>query len=299
MIFLGKFLKSKNILSDNAIAGIKDLCVSVFLPAIAFDTLIHGTYSSDSIIFIVLEIIVLAVSFLIGFPLKRFFDKDLQGYVPYALPTYEGGLFGWALIAILVGQSNLFTIITMDMISAIFCFTILSTGLKLLSGVKMTRNQIIRSIATSPMIITVIIGSIGAAFNLGEIIDNSQFAGLYEKVSDFLIQPLNPLILLSIGAGLSFDWKVLSKALKLVIIRFSTQIILCAFVMFTISCTVGLTPVMKVSLPMYFMCPTSFLFAMYAKEKKAIEFTSGFLSMEIVITLVCFSALSIYAGYVL
>ena len=305
MIALGKFLKAKDIISDKGIACIKSISTNVFLPVMAFDTLIHGNFSVDSLILIALEIFVLFTAYGLGFFFKRFFDPEINGYVPYAMPTYEGGLFGWALIALIlapVGGSKseaMFSIISMDIFSGVFCFTFLSTGLKFLAGQKMTRKEIAISIVTNPLIISVILGFIGAFCHWGEIIDNSIFAGLYTKTTDMFIKPLSPMILICIGSGLVFNWDVLKKGLKLAAFRYALQIILCALTLTIIAFTLGLSPDLKVALLVYFFCPTSFLLSMYATEQKAIEFTSGYLSLQILISLIIFSGVSIYASQIL
>lgn len=299
MIALGKFLKSKSILSDNGIASIKNLSVNVFLPVMAFDTLIHGNFSVNNLLLIGLELFVLFGAFGLGFLLKRLFNPELSGYVPFAMTTYEGGLFGWSLIAILVGSRNMDAIVSMDIISGIFCFTVMATGLKFLAGQKMTKKEITVSIVTNPLIIAVVLGFIGAFFHLGDKIDNSEFAVLYTKTTNFFIQPLSPMILICIGSSLVFDWNVLSKGLKLAGFRYVVQLILGSLVFLVISKTIGLTPILKVSLLMYFCCPTSFLLNMYATDKKALEFTSGYLSLQIIISLFAFTLISIYAGNIL
>ena len=301
MIFLGKFLKSKNIISDSGISCIKSISTNVFLPVMAFDTLIHGSFSLDSLLLIGLEIFILFTAFGLGFLFKRFFDSSINGYVPYAMTTYEGGLFGWALIAILVGHKSeaMFSIVSMDIFSGIFCFTVMATGLKFLAGQQMTKKEIFISIITNPLIIAVILGFIGAAFNLGEIIDNSKAANLYTKTVNMFIQPLSPMILICIGSGLVFDWNVLKKGLKLAFLRYGIQIILCLISLLVISITVGLSPELRVALLVYFFVPTSFLLSMYANDKEAIEFTSGYLSLQIIISLIIYSAISIYASYYL
>lgn len=301
MIFLGKFLKSKNIISDSGISCIKSISTNVFLPVMAFDTLIHGSFSLDSLLLIGLEIFILFTAFGLGFLFKKFFDPSINGYVPYAMTTYEGGLFGWALIAILVGHKSeaMFSIVSMDIFSGIFCFTVMATGLKFLAGQQMTKKEIFISIITNPLIIAVILGFIGAAFNLGEIIDNSKAANLYTKTVNMFIQPLSPMILICIGSGLVFDWNVLKKGLKLAFLRYGIQIILCLITLLVISITVGLSPELRVALLVYFFVPTSFLLSMYANDKEAIEFTSGYLSLQIIISLIIYSAISIYASYYL
>ncbi|MCQ2582844.1 MAG: hypothetical protein MJ160_02955 [Treponema sp.] len=301
MIALGKLLKKINILSDNGISCLKSLSTNVFLPVLAFDTLIHGNFTKDSLVLIALELFILFTAFGLGFLFKRFFSPEINGYVPYAMPTYEGGLFCWALIALLVGQKSdaMFSIVSMDIFSGVFCFTVMATGLKMLAGQSMTKQEITKSIVTNPLIISVVLGFIGAAFHLGDIIDNSSAAGLYTKVTNFFIQPLSPIILICIGSGLVFDMSVLGKGLKLAVFRYILQIVLCIITLAIISATIGLSPALKVALYVYFFAPTSFLLSMYATDKKAIEFTSGFLSLQIIISLIIFSIVSVYAQQIL
>lgn len=293
LIFLGWGLKRIGLLNDSGVSVIKNLSTQVFLPVMAFDSLIHGTYSKDSIVLIGLELFILFAAFGFGFLFKPMFDEKLSGYVPYAMTTYEGGLFGWALIAILVGQENLYYIVSMDIFSGVFVFTIMATGLKMLAGEKMSRKEVVKSIATSPLIIAVVLGFIGAALGLGQIIDNSPAAGLYSRTTGFFTAPLSPMILICIGSGLVFDWKILSKGLKLASLRYAVQIVLCVIVLFIISKTIGLNLILKKTLLVYFFCPTSFLLSMYAKDKDAIEFTSGFLSLQILISLVIYSVITV------
>ena len=141
IIALGKFLSSKNILTDSGISNIKSLCVTVLLPVMAFDALIHGTYSRNSLLLIGLEFFMLFSAWGIGFLLKRFFDRSIQDYIPYALTTYEGGLFGWALISILVEEKNLYYIVSMDIFSGVFGFTVMYIGYKIINGEQPSKKR--------------------------------------------------------------------------------------------------------------------------------------------------------------
>ena len=289
LITLGYILKHTGLFTDDGISVIKKLCCNVFLPVLAFETLIHGSYSKDSLLLIGLELFMLFAAFGLGFIFKPMFDEKVRGYVPYAMTTYEGGLFGWALISIVVGKENLYYIVSMDIFSGVFVFTIIATGLKLLSGEKMTRKEIAVSVCTNPVVLATILGFTGAALGLGKIIDNSDWCGIYTKLTNFFTQPMSPLILLCIGSGLVFDWNVLKKGLKLAGLRYAVQVVLCAIVLFVISRTMGLNDILLKSLLIYFFVPTSFVLNMYANEKETIEFTSSSLSLEILISLLIFT----------
>lgn len=291
MIALGKILRSKNILTDGGIADIKSLCVSVLLPVMAFDALIHGKYSRDSIILILLEFFMLFSAWAIGFPLKRFFDKSIRDYVPYAMGTYEGGLFGWALISILVGAQNLYYIVSMDIFSGVFGFTVMYVGYKMINGESPSKKEIALSIVKNPLIIAVVLGFGGAALGLGKTIDSSKYAELYSKIISMFTAPLTSLILISIGAGLVFDRSVLSRGIKFTLVRYAVQLVIAAIVLATIKLTIGLNEILLVTLLMYFSCPPSFLISIYSKKKEAVEFSSAVISLEIIVALIVFSLL--------
>lgn len=291
IIALGKFLSSRNILTDSGISNIKSLCVTVLLPVMAFDALIHGTYSRNSLLLIGLEFFMLFSAWGIGFLLKRFFDRSIQDYIPYALTTYEGGLFGWALISILVGEKNLYYIVSMDIFSGVFGFTVMYIGYKIINGEQPSKKEIALSIAKNPLIISVVLGFTGAFVGLGKIIDESAYAGLYSKIISIFTAPLTTLILLSIGAGLVFNGTVLSRGTKFVMIRIFIQAIICMIVFKIIDLTIGMNRILLASLLMYFNCPPSFLISIYSQKKEAIEFSSAVISLQIIFALAVFSIL--------
>ncbi|WP_407397212.1 AEC family transporter [Treponema sp.] len=293
IIALGKILSAKKILSDVGISNIKNLCVTVLLPVMAFDALIHGTYSRDSILLILLEFFMLFSAWGVGFALKRFFDISIRDYIPYCLTTYEGGLFGWALISILVGPDNLYYIVSMDIFSGVFGFTVMYIGYKLINGEKPSKKEIVLSIAKNPLIISVILGFGGAFLGLGKIIDQSEFAGLYNKIITMFTAPLTSLILISIGAGLVFDRTVLSRGAVFTLVRYTVQTIICLIVLIMIDTTIGLNRVLFTTLLMYFSCPPSFLVSIYSRKKEAVEFTSAIISLQIIVALCMFSVLLI------
>ena len=72
LIALGVILKRKNIVSDEGIVTLKNLAVNIFLPFTAFNAVIYGTFTKDSIVLILLEIAVLFIAYGLGFLYKRF-----------------------------------------------------------------------------------------------------------------------------------------------------------------------------------------------------------------------------------
>ena len=195
-------------------------------------------------------------------------------------------MFALAILNMIIGKENLFQIIQMDMVNNIFVFTVVTTGLTLISGKKQTTKQVINSIIKSPIIISLILGIIGALFNLGEKIDNSNLSGTYNIIISFLTEPLSSMILLCIGAELEFEIDILKKAIKLFFVRFATMAVLISLSLFVISKIINVNFIFVKSMIIYFLSPSPFILLMYTNDEKVNKFLSGFLSLQIIMSLI-------------
>ena len=195
-------------------------------------------------------------------------------------------MFALAILNMIIGKENLFQIIQIDMVNNIFVFTVVTTGLTLISGKKQTTKQVINSIIKSPIIISLILGIIGALFNLGEKIDNSNLSGTYNRIISFLTEPLSSMILLCIGAELEFEIDILKKAIKLFFVRFATMAVLISLSLFVISKIINVNFIFVKSMIIYFLSPSPFILLMYTNDEKVNKFLSGFLSLQIIMSLI-------------
>ena len=292
LICLGKFLSHKKILSAEGTASIKNICVNIFLPVVAFDSLLHGTYTANLAVLMAMEILALGLGFGAGFLLRKFFEPGIRPYIPFAMTTFEGGTLGWALVAIIVGQKNLYYIVSMDIFCCIFSFSVMAVGFKMINGEKLTKKEIVFSMIKNPLVISVILGFACGILGVAEKIDSSKFASIYSKLVSTLSVPLTPLILICIGSGLVFDKKLLLKGAKFAVTRYFVQAIVTLIVFAIIQKTIGLNKILCYSIIMYFCCPPSFLISVFAQKKEGIEFSSAVLSLMIIVTLIVFSVLA-------
>lgn len=293
LIAIGFFLKKGNLLTDAGIASIKKLAVNIFLPVTAFNVLINGNITKESFLLMGMIIVILFAAWGLGHLYKRFFDEKIRDYIPFITTAFEGGMFGWALISILVGPQNLFLIIPMDVTNGVFGFTFMTTCLKILGGQKMTKKETALSVVTNPLVIAVVLGFIGSMCGLGKIITDSAFAGTYNKCNSFLTEPLSPLILICIGAGLSFEKSTLLAGLKAALLRIATLIVVVGLSLLVLYQISAPSPVLLVSLLVYFAVPSSFILPMYTNDEDVNKFMSSVLSIEIVFSLIIFSVISI------
>jgi malate permease and related proteins len=293
LIGLGVFLRKKELLTASGISSLKKLLINILLPVTAFNVLINGNITRESFLLIAIMIVILFAAWGIGHLYARFFDERIRGYVPLIMTTFEGGMIGWSLVSIIVGTQNLFLIIPMDVINGVFGFTFMATNLKILAGSKMTAKETANSIIKNPLIIAVILGFAGSAFHLGSRINNSIFSGTYNRCITYLTGPISPLMLICIGFGLTFNKKAFSLGIKVTALRYLTIGILASAALFILYRIHIPSPTLLVALLTYFSVPTSFLLQMYTDDKDVTEFTSSVLSLEILVSLLIFSILSV------
>ncbi|MCK9170284.1 MAG: hypothetical protein M0P01_07700 [Treponema sp.] len=293
LIGLGVILRKKNLLTASGVSSLKKLLINVLLPVTAFNVLINGTITRESFLLIAVMIVILFAAWGIGHVYRPFFDKKIRGYIPLIMTTFEGGMIGWSLVSIIVGTQNLFLVIPMDVINGVFGFTFFAANLKILAGSRMTRRETVKSVLGNPLIIAVVLGFAGSAFHLGTRINNSAFAGTYNRCILYLTGPLSPLMLICIGFGLTFNRETFFTGLKVTVLRYVTVGVLTAAALFFLYRIHTPSPVLLVALLTYFSVPTSFLLQMYTDDKDVTEFTSSVLSLEIIASLLIFSILSV------
>ena len=116
--------------------------------------------------------------------------------------------------------------------------------------------------------------------------DNSNFAGTYNRIISFLTEPLSPMILLCIGAELEFELDIFKKAIKLFFVRFATMAVLISLTLFAISKIITVNSIFVKSMIIYFLSPSPFILLMYTNDEKVNKFLSGFLSLQIIMSLI-------------
>ena len=121
---------------------------------------------------------------------------------------------------------------------------------------------------------------------MGEKIDNSNLASTYNRIISFLTEPLSPMILIFIGAELEFEIDIFKKAIKLFFVRFATMVVLISLTLFVMSKIITVNSILIKSMIIYFLSPSPFILLMYTNDEKINKFISGFLSLQIIMSLI-------------
>ena len=123
MIILGMLCRKWKILTGEGVANMKVLVTNVMLPVAIFHALATAEYNKETGILILIMLIMLIVSFSLGFVLKPFLKGKYQRYLPFMVSVYEGGLMAYPLYTSLCGSENLSHVAVLDIAGLLFGFS--------------------------------------------------------------------------------------------------------------------------------------------------------------------------------
>ncbi len=294
LILTGVFIKKIKFVSDETIAGMKNIASNVFLPVVIFNALATADFNRDSMFIFLTSMFVHAAGFTAGFVIKKLHKKPYKDYIPYITVTFEGGMLGYALAQVLVGADKLYYIATIDLGGALFSFTVWITMLERLCNKASCEGKekgIIRSILTTPTLIAAVLGLISGLTGLGEMILKSDAGKVYENTVEMFSAPLTPIILISLGYGISISKENIKDALLIIFQRICVVGLAVAVGFLIFGSHISFMPELTASFILYFCLPPSFLLSVYVKEGKSRDVVSCVLSLYMILTLAVFCVL--------
>lgn len=223
IIILGWLLKKVKFITDDGSTLLKKLIVNIGLPSVFFLSFLKMTISSSLLIFIpgmfLLNILLLFVG--------KAAAKIIGGkYSPFLFTGFEYGMFAIAVFTAGYGVSSASYIAILDLGHELFIWFIFVTVILATSNKKKTAGETLQSFIRSPIIIAIVLGFVGNLLGLEQIINSNPVLLGVETTITMLMSLTAPLILLSIGAGLSLSRIGLTFALKVTAIRLPIVLIL-------------------------------------------------------------------------
>ena len=100
MIILGILCRKCKILNQNGIDNMKTLVTNIMLPVAIFHALATAQYSGKIGMLVAIMLVMLVVSFGIGFLLRSFMEEPYKKYLPFLVCIYEGGMMAYPCIQV-------------------------------------------------------------------------------------------------------------------------------------------------------------------------------------------------------
>lgn len=294
-IGMGIACRKLQIVSQKTIDELRSMISTIIIPVVIFKAFYLIQFDRPTMTIILAVLVILVGTMLLGYPLRRFFGES-GDIVPFLCTSYEGGMLGYAMFAMVMGQDNTHYYACADLGTTLFTFTILLM-------LMLSHNSGSASLKTcwdiarkNPAVWAVVLGLILGISGAGNWIAASQVGTLFDTTLNFLTQPVGMLVLIIIGYNFQLDPAVNRLALRMLVCRYGIQGLLALIAFPVLHALHALNPFTTAALALQFLLPPSFMVSIYLDTKgKTTSFLSIFLSINTIVGILLFLLVKVFA----
>ena len=287
MILLGRLCAVQGILNDERHAGLKAIIGDILLPVVLFNAFFTAQYDGKLLLVFVLVFIGCLIALLAGFALRRFV-APYGRFMPLLMTSFEGGMLGYALYALLAGQSQTATYAMVDIGQTMFAYTVFLAALKGAEGQKMSPAAMVRNMITNKACIGMLLGIVLGALGVYKAIAPTDIGMILMELISFITAPTSALILLVVGYQLKVSKKLMRPVLTTLGLRLAVMIGVMGFVSLVLFAIIPYDKMLMLALMLQYTLPAPFIIPLYADMKDDGEYVSTTLSLGTVLTVVLF-----------
>ena len=287
-IGIGAGCRRLQVVGADVIVGLRGLISTFLIPAVIFKAFYLIQIDRSAVQIVAVVFVVLLLGMLLGYPLRRLFGTS--GYaVPFLTTTYEGGMLGYALFAMVMGQEHLQYYAQADLSVSLFLFTVYMMLVMVQNSGSFSVRQCWDFMRRSPSFWAIVLGLGAGISGLGQQAAASPVGYILENTLEFLTSPVGPMILIIIGYDFELDPRVTLRALKMLLSRYAIQLVLAAAAFAVLHKLNALDPYSTVALTLQFLMPPSFMVSvMLDMEEDTKAFVSSFLSISTIVGILLF-----------
>lgn len=294
MIILGMLCRKWKILTGEGVANMKVLVTNVMLPVAIFHALATAEYNRETGILILIMLIMLIVSFSLGFVLKPFLKGKYQRYLPFMVSVYEGGLMAYPLYTSLCGSENLSHVAVLDIAGLLFGFSIYMGMLgQVEDGGKIDVKKLFSSAIRTPAFIASVLGIIAGLSKIIIILLDSPFGGVYQSVENILTTSVTAIILLVVGYSMELNANLLKPCITTILLRMILQGVMMAGVLFAVHSLVGDSQIVNLAIITYMSSPATFSMQTFMKDEEGSAYVSTTNSMYCLVSILVYIILAV------
>ena len=287
MIVLGRLCAVRGILNDERHAGLKAIIGDILLPVVLFNAFFTAQYDGTLVRVIVLVFHGCLIALLAGYALRRFV-APYGRFMPLLMTSFEGGMLGYALYALLAGQEHLATYAMVDIGQTMFAYTVFLAALKSAEGQRMTPKAMLTNMLTNKACIGMLLGIVLGALGVHRALAPTAFGQVLTELIAFVTAPTSALILLVVGYQLKVSRKLMRPVLTTMGLRLAVMMGVMALVSLTLFAIIPYDRLLMLALMLQYTLPAPFIIPLYADLKEDGEYVSTTLSLGTVMTVVLF-----------
>lgn len=291
LLGLGTLCRRKQLLTLDGLAGLKSIVGNICLPVVLFNAFFTARYSLSVLLTFLTVYLGFGAALLAGFALRKLAAPHGK-FFPFLLTSAEGGMLGYALYGVLMGEQSGFAVV--DLGQTVFAYTAFLGTLTLVDGQTPSAGKLLRNIATNKCCIGMALGIALGVAGVGGWMLSSPAAGLVTGTISAITAPTSALVLLIVGYELELDKKLLRPVAVTVLTRLALMgglLVLVSFVIFRI---IPYDPALQIALMILYALPAPFIIPLFADVGGEGKYISTSLSVHTLCTVLLFAVIAAY-----
>jgi predicted permease len=294
MILIGMLCKKRGYINKNGVDNIKFLVTKIMLPVAIFHALGTAQYNKDTAKLVGIMLIMLLVSFSLGFLLKPLMVEPYKKYLPFMVSIYEGGMMAYPLYVSLCGSENLSKIAVLDIAALLFGFSIY---IGLLSQTENKETFSVKKLATdalkNPAFIASGLGVMAGVTGILQWLIKSSMGTSYLKVETMVTTSLTAMILIVVGYSIEWEKDMIAPCLRTIFIRICLQAVMLTAVLITVKQFLPDDQLTIWAIIIYMSAPATFSMQTFLKDKRGSAYVSTTNSIHCLITVLVYVILAV------
>lgn len=295
MIAFGIAARKLRWMNADQIAGVKRLIYNILFPVMLVQLLASATLSSSHFLVVGYVFACLSINHFIARLLTRWTGSEFAHFSPFLMAVVEGGVCATPLYLSIVGPSS--NMIIIDIAGMIMCFVVLPVLVAQKTSESASVKAIAANVYHSFYVRMVVLGLFLNATGIYAKVMASPVGSVLDAILSQITAPVVPVILFVLGFDFAIDkdiFKPLAKmaAVKTVLFAVSIAGFFLLFPQRVADPTYRIAPIL------YFSCPTGLgvipIITPLFRSRKDNAFVSAFISGYMVITMLVFTALSVW-----
>ena len=287
MILLGRLCAVRGILNDERHAGLKAIIGDILLPVVLFRAFFTAQYGGKLLLVFALVFLSCLLALLAGFALKRFV-RPYDRFMPLLMTSFEGGMLGYALFALLAGQDQTATYAMVDIGQTMFAYTVFLAALKSAEGGRMSPRAMLQNMLSNKACIGMLLGIVLGALGVYRAIAPTPFGTVLMDLIAFIAAPTSALILLVVGYQLKVSKKLMKPVAVTLGLRLAVMAVIFSLVSLVLFALIPYEKPLMLALMLQYTLPAPFIIPLFADLKDDGEYISTTLSMGTVLSVALF-----------
>ena len=292
LLGLGMLCRRKNLFDQKGLAGLKSVVGDICLPVVLFNAFFTAHYSAAVALTFLLVYAGFGAALAAGFALRKLAAPHGK-FFPFLLASAEGGMLGYALYGVLMGEQSGFAAV--DLGQTVFAYTAFLGFLSLTDGRKPTAAGLLKNMLTNKCCIGMALGILLGALGVGQWVLSGPAAGVVTGVISMITAPTSALVLLVVGYELDLDKSLLRPVAVTVVCRLAVMALLLAVVSFVLFRLVPYDKGLQIALMILYALPAPFIIPLFADVGEEGKYISTSLSVHTLCTILLFVAIATFS----